>query len=138
MSTIHLYIHVVFAVKKRMPALIQGKRKMLFDHIAANAKANHINLQQIGGHDDHVHILLELSSTQCVARIVQIIKGESAWWANHTGLFENKLVWSKRYYARTIDPDNISTVKKYISGQHKHEQFFTYLNDYMNALQTEK
>jgi putative transposase len=138
MSSVHLYIHIVFGVKRRHPSLEPAKRGLLFAHIVSHAKANHIEVLQINGHDDHAHVLIKLSATQSLSSIMQSIKGESSWWANKQGLFENKLVWACGYYARSIDPGNVWIIKKYIDGQGKHDQSLSYVTSYIQTLKNEK
>jgi putative transposase len=134
MSCAYIYIHIVFGVKSRYPTLQTEKRHLLFEHIVSNAKGKNIDILQINGHDDHVHTLVRLSTSQSVSKIIQFIKGESAWWTNQQLLFENKLIWSKGYYARTVDPANLRIVRKYIAGQTKHGKGFEYVQIYMESI----
>jgi putative transposase len=138
MSSLHIYLHIVFGVKSRSPILESGKRVLLFNHIVSNAKANNIQIQEINGHDDHVHVLIKLTGTQSVSKIMNCIKGESSWWANQVKLFDGQLVWAKGYYARSIDPDNLSTIAKYIGSQaYKHSLKSAWLHQYLQIVSKE-
>ncbi len=121
MSDVRMYVHAVWAVKKRYPLLEESKRTELFVHILETAKEKNIQIKAINGHDDHVHCLIKLGSVQSISEVTQHLKGESSCWANEKNLFEKRLTWAKGYYARSVDEHNIYIVKKYIAGQHKHK-----------------
>lgn len=134
MSRVHVYIHTVFGVHRRNPTLEPEKRKLLFRHIQEQASQHAILLMAINGHNDHVHVLLALKSTQALSQCVQQIKGESARWANQQVLFENRLRWADGYYARSVDPVKIGTVKRYIREQSKHDWAFPFVEDYLQTI----
>lgn len=134
MPSVHLYIHVVFAVKKRMPRLEPGKRELLFEHMVDNAKDKKIDILSISGAEDHLHMLIRLQPVQSVSHVLQLIKGESSRWSNEMNLFSGQLVWAKGYYARSIDPGEVGIVKHYIAGQEKHASKFRYIFEYMNSV----
>jgi putative transposase len=117
MSYTTIYVHVVFAVKRRKPVLSNDKRPSLFRHIRKQSALNHIDLININGFHDHIHLLLRLHASQSLSEVVQQLKGESARWANEVQLFETKLIWAEGYYARSVDPENIRVVLDYINAQ---------------------
>jgi putative transposase len=112
-----IYLHIVFAVKKRRPVLTAEKRPLLFQHITEQTALHQIDLKSINGFDDHIHMLLRFHASQTLATLVQQIKGESARWANQANLFDTKLTWATGYYARSVDPQNVELVTRYIASQ---------------------
>lgn len=139
MSYTAIYIHVVFAVKRRSPVLTTGKRQLLFQHIREQATLNQIDLMRINGFEDHIHLLLRLHASQPLSAVVQQIKGESAWWANQVPLFDVTLKWATGYYARSVDPDNILLVTQYIASQpFKHTDKFSSISQYLSLVETGK
>jgi len=136
MSNTHIYLHVVFAVKRRQPVLLDNKRSLLLRHIEDQAAARHIELKAINGYEDHLHMLIRIRETQSIASVMQLIKGESARWANLQELFQQKLTWATGYYARSIDPRNVRQVMGYIAGQPaKHGQALEWLQGYLQSIQ---
>jgi REP element-mobilizing transposase RayT len=82
-----IWIHLVFSTKNRQPFLISDiVRKKLFEHIFENAKSKGIVISCVNGYFDHVHVLFRLLPTQQISTIVQLIKGESAFWINSNKL----------------------------------------------------
>lgn len=139
MSHTQIYLHVVFAVQKRKPVLTAGKRNPLFRHIREQASLHHIELWSINGYEDHVHLLLKLSPVQSLCGVMQQIKGESARWAGREKLFDSKLTWAKGYYARSVDPENIHQVARYITVQPcKHAFQNKWLLDYLQLIKKDE
>lgn len=94
---------------------------------------------RINGFEDHVHLLLRLHASQRLSAVVQQIKGESDWWANQVSLFDTTLNWASGYYARSVDPDNIGLVIRYIASQPtKHSDKFASVYHYLSLLETSK
>lgn len=110
MSDVRLYVHTVWGVKNRNSTLVETKREELFSHIRDNVKEINIEILTINGHTDHVHCLIRLKARQSIADTMQLIKGEAAWWANKVQLFEERLIWARSYYARSVDENNIHIV----------------------------
>lgn len=87
MSYVKIWIHSVWGTKNREPLLSKEIRKDLFRHIKENGKEKDIYIDSINGHLDHVHCLMALNADLTIAKAMQLIKGESTFWAN-----KNKLV----------------------------------------------
>ncbi len=122
MPFLKIYIHIVFSTKLRRPILLAEKRPFFFQHIRDHAKQKGILIDTIGGHVDHMHILIQPGPTQALGTIMKLIKGESAWWANRERLFEEPLIWERTYYAISVDPDAIARLRSYILNQEVHHQ----------------
>ena len=86
-----MWIHLVWATKKREPLLDKTLRLKLFSHIRENALAKNIHIDFINGYIDHIHILVSLNADQTIANIVQLIKGESSYWINKNKLTHKNL-----------------------------------------------
>ncbi|MCR5862123.1 transposase [Flavobacterium sp. J372] len=98
MPFINIYLHIVFSTKNRYPYLKTPEvRRQVWKHIFENARSKGIFIDQINGYSDHCHILLSLGSEQTLAKVVQLIKGESSHWIN-----KNKSVAMKSLSGRMI------------------------------------
>lgn len=78
MSYVRMWVHLVFATKNRMPFLTKDIRYKVQHHIAENCKEKAIYLQPINGYTDHMHCLISLGREQTIAKVAQLIKGESS------------------------------------------------------------
>lgn len=123
-------IHAVWGTKHREPILTNDNRKILFDHIAENAKSKNIILFCIGGHLDHIHCLLALSKDQTIAKTIQLLKGESSNWANKRNIFPDKLIWAEDYFAASVSESSIHKVRNYIKNQEAHHSSVSFASEF--------
>jgi REP element-mobilizing transposase RayT len=130
MSYIKIMVHVVWATKAREPLLVKENRAQLFNHIRENARLKDIYIDTIGGHADHVHCLISLGAEQSIAKIVQLIKGESSYWANKENAIKPRLVWAADYFAASVSESALQKVRDYINNQEEHHRKITFKEEY--------
>lgn len=131
MSFVKIWIHAVWATKKRQAILNQDVRKEVFNHIHKNALGKGIFMEKTGGHHNHVHCLFRLKNDQTIDTGMQLIKGESSYWFNNTSdLSRQKLYWQKEYFAVSVSESQVETVKNYISNQEEHHKKKTWEEEY--------
>lgn len=87
-----------------------------------NAKAKEIWIDEVNGYSDHIHCLVSLGKEQSIAKVAQLIKGESAYWLNKSGLLKNKFTWQDDYFAVSVSHSQIDVVRKYIRNQEEHHR----------------
>jgi putative transposase len=120
MSFVKIWVHLVFATKNREPVLTDEIRYDIYRHIMENCKDKEIFLQAINGHTDHLHCLISLGKDQTIAKITQLIKGESSFWINQNNLTPEKFSWQDDYFAVSVSESQEPTVINYIKNQEKH------------------
>ncbi len=125
-----IWIHLVWATKKRAPVLTKELRAGLFTHIRSAAKEKNIYIDFINGFIDHIHILISLESGQAIARIVQLIKGESAYWINKNRLTAEKFEWQDEYFAVSVSESGVDKLRDYIKNQEQHHKKKTFQQEY--------
>jgi len=99
-------------------------------HIKTNAVEKGIFIDRINGHDEHIHVLMLLKYDLSISKQMQLLKGESAFWANRTGLIKNGLEWADKYFAASVSNDKIDTVRAYIDNQQIHHEKMTFKEEY--------
>jgi REP element-mobilizing transposase RayT len=69
MSDTHhqLYCHFVFSTKNRKPYLQPNMRETMFEYIGGTIRGLNAAPIRIGGWVDHVHLLVKLRTTHCIA-----------------------------------------------------------------------
>jgi len=95
-----------------------------------NAKEKSIFIDSINGHDDHLHVLMLLKSENSIAKQVQLLKGESAFWINKNNIAEGKFEWADKYFAASVSTDKIPVVRSYILNQQEHHKKQSFLEEY--------
>ena len=122
MPLLKIWIHLVWATKNRAPVLTKDIREIIFKHIKENGKKKNIHVDFVNGHCDHVHCLVSLNAEQTIAKVVQLLKGESSYWANKNNLCEEKLAWQDEYFAVSVSESGVDSVREYIKNQEEHHR----------------
>jgi REP element-mobilizing transposase RayT len=76
----------------------------------------------MNGYVDHVHCLVSLGTDQTIEKIMQLIKGESSFWINKSGVCRIKFGWQDEYFAVSVSEANVPGVRKYIANQEEHHR----------------
>ncbi len=129
MAYVKIWIHAAWGTKNHQPILNREIRPVLFSHIRENARKKGIYIDYINGWLDHVHCLLALNADMSMAKVMQLIKGESAYWTNKRKLVHPKLAWADEYYAGSIAESMRNQVRDYIANQETHHKKKTYIQE---------
>ncbi len=122
MSFVKVMIHAVWGTKNRNRILEKEKRQILFEHIKTKSRDKEIFIKTINGHLDHIHILFGLNAELSLSKTIQLIKGESSFWANKQKLILPKLEWAEGYYAVSVSESIVPKVVAYINNQEEHHK----------------
>jgi putative transposase len=130
MPFIKIWIHLVWATKERKPLLTTEIRQSVFRHIRANALSKGIYVDFVNGYEDHVHCLISLNQEQTIAKIVQLLKGESSFWVNKNNLCKEKFEWQDEYFAVSVSESGVGAVRAYIKNQEEHHSRKAFAEEY--------
>ncbi|HYY15329.1 MAG TPA: transposase, partial [Gammaproteobacteria bacterium] len=87
----------------------------------------------VGGTADHVHMLVGLRATHCLADVLREIKRPSSQWVHET-LGVAEFAWQEGYGAFTVSASGIAAVKRYILRQEEHHRKKTFQEEYVAFL----
>ena len=107
-----LFVHVVWAVHGRHPAIIAARDPLLHERLRLEAAKLRSKLVAVGSADDHVHVLADLHRSVALATLVQQLKGATAR-AWNVDRLEPPLRWQVGYWAESVSPDDIEPVAGY-------------------------
>ena len=130
MPYVKLWIHLIWSTKYRRKLISRELKPLLLDHIIVNAKTKSIYIDTVNCVDDHIHVLVSLSTDQSVAKVTQMIKGESSFWVNHNHLIKSKFEWQDEYCALTISYSHVDRVRQYIRNQEEHHRVKTFSEEF--------
>ena len=123
MSVVKIWVHFVWSTKERQPFLMNPDvRRSLFEHVVENAKQKDLHLECFNGWIDHVHALVSLGPNQTIAKVAQLLKGESSRWMNESGQLHSRFEWQNDYYAVSISEAAVGGVREYIRTQDEHHR----------------
>jgi len=131
MPFIKVYIHFVWSTKNRVQTLNTFElRQKVWQHIRENAKKKDLFIDFVNGHAEHCHCLVSLGVDQTISKVMQLIKGESAFWFNKQGLTKQKLEWQDEYFAVSVSESQIDMMRNYIKNQEEHHKHKTFQQEY--------
>ncbi len=77
MPFIKIWIHLVWATKKRARLLTKDMRQQVFKHIRDYGLSKGIHVGFVNGHIDHVHCLILLNADQTIANMLQLLRAKA-------------------------------------------------------------
>jgi REP element-mobilizing transposase RayT len=102
MSYVSAYFHCVFSTKERRRLITPELRERLLPFLGGIARQNKMKAIEIGGVEDHAHILLSLPSAMAVSEALQLIKGGSSKWVHETFNEHRLFAWQEEYGAFSV------------------------------------
>jgi putative transposase len=134
MSYISSYHHCVFSTKERRPLITPVLRERLWPFLGGIARQNKIKAIEIGGVEDHVHMLLSLPATMSIAKAMQLIKGGSSKWVHETFPEHRLFGWQEKYGAFSVSVSQLDKIIQYIRNQPKHHKKMTFQEEFLELL----
>lgn len=131
-----IWIHCIWSTKDREPMMNQDLRNKLFAHIAENAQGKGILLDTCNDTIDHVHALIRLKPDQTLAKVIQLIKGESSHWVNKNQLTRFHFEWQEEYIALSVSESAVTIVRDYIHSQEEHHRKKGFKEEYEECMKT--
>lgn len=130
MPFIKIWVHLVWATKSRKPFLEKNIRQQVFKHIKENGLIKGVHMDFVNGHIDHVHCLVSLNTGQTIGKVVQLLKGESAYWINKNNLISDKFEWQDEYFAVSVSESGVNRLREYIKNQEIHHSKKSFQQEY--------
>jgi REP element-mobilizing transposase RayT len=134
MSYISSYFHCVFSTKERRRLIVPELRDRLWPFLGGIARQNKMKAIEIGGVEDHVHLLLSLPSTMAVSKALQLIKGGSSKWVHETFPEHRLFAWQEEYGAFSVSVSQLDKTIEYITGQEAHHRKLTFQDEFLALL----
>ena len=129
-----IYYHVVFAVKYRRSQIPMEKRDELYAYISGIVYRNDCRLMCIGGIGDHIHMLIRMAPTVCIANLVKSIKIATTNYIAGRGYSPFKFHWQEGYGAFTVSANHVAGVREYINNQVEHHLNVSFIDEYKRIL----
>jgi putative transposase len=131
----NLLYHVVFSTKCRIPLITKNIQDELYRYIGGIIHNEDGVSLEIGGTNDHMHLLAKFKSAISVSEMLGRIKANSSKWANENKMELRKFGWQEGYGAFSVSESQVNSVVKYIRGQEEHHRKQTFQEEYVALLQ---
>jgi REP-associated tyrosine transposase len=129
-----LHYHIVFSTKNRVRYITKEIQQRLWSYIGGVARAHNMTALQVGGIEDHLHILANAPAVLSPCQIAQYLKGDSSKWIREKLPNLSDFAWQDGYGAFTVGKSNLPEVIRYIQNQHGHHCKKTFQEEYLEFL----
>ena len=129
-----LHYHLVFSTKDRLPLIASEWRERLHDYLGGTLCGLDAFPQTIGGVADHVHLLVGLKATHCLAHVLRELKKASSVWL-HEQTRLRPFGWQEGYAAFTVSATVRDAVRKYILNQEEHHRKKSFREELVEMLE---
>ena len=134
-SLSRILVHLVFSTKERARLLSPATQNELHPYLAVVLRDNGCPALQVGGVDDHVHLLFGLSRTLSIGQVVEIVKTSSSKWLKTKGPELAEFHWQGGYGAFSVSQSNADEVVRYIQSQETHHRTQTFQEEFRKFLE---
>jgi putative transposase len=134
-SLARILVHLIFSTKNREPFLSVDLQAELHPYLSAVLNNDGCSTIQVGGVEDHVHLLFGLSRTQTLARVVENVKTSSSKWIKTKGVPLAHFYWQAGYGAFSVSQSNAAAVIRYIQNQAEHHRRESFQDEFRRFLQ---
>ncbi len=128
-----LHYHIVFSTKERRPLIRAEWRDRLHAYLGGIVRNQGGVAEAAGGVADHVHLLVSLRTTHCLADSVRDLKKDSSNWTAEN--FDHGFSWQEGYAVFSVSAMHIEPVRTYIAGQEEHHQKANFLDELRKLLE---
>jgi REP element-mobilizing transposase RayT len=128
-----LHYHLVFSTKDRKPTIVPAWRARLHEYLGGIVQGLGGVSQRVGGACDHVHLLVGLKATHCLADFMRELKKASSVW-EHDEIGSKRFAWQEGYAAFTVSATSRAAVRRYIDNQDEHHRGRTYREELIEML----
>lgn len=130
-SLSRVVVHLVFSTKNRTPWLRDvALRQELYQYmggILVNIECPPI---LIGGIEDHVHVLCNLSRKLAIMNLVEELKTEPSKWLKTKRPDLTEFHWQAGYGVFSVSQSNVEAVKTYIANQEEHHKRMSFQDEF--------
>ena len=128
-----LHYHLVFGTKNREAIILPAWRARLHDYLGGTIRGLGAFPQGVGGVGDHVHLLVGLKATHCLADVMRELKKASSVWV-HEQVGMPAFAWQEGYAAFTVSATSREAVKHYIANQEEHHRVKSFRGELVEML----
>ncbi len=117
-----IWIHAVWATKKRFPLIHTTVEQKIYQFISEQLREQGCPVRIVNGMPDHIHCLFLLNPKKSIAEVIKQIKGSSSHFVNRNNLIVEKFAWQTGYASFSVSESAVEKVFEYIKNQKSHHQ----------------
>ena len=129
-----LYIHATFHVKYNSVLLRKQDYADLYAYIGQVLKTQGCTPKQIGGVENHIHILCIMSKNIALAKLMEEVKRNSSRWIKTKDDYYKDFAWQGGYGCFSVSQSVVDRTRRYIQNQEQHHHGTTFEEEYLAFL----
>jgi REP element-mobilizing transposase RayT len=129
-----LHVHIVFSTKQRRPWLHPALRPRIWAYQSRILQNLECHAITVGGVDDHVHILCNLTKKQPPMKVIEVLKKDSSKFVKTLGEGLDQFHWQDGYGLFSVSPSHVEAVRRYVLGQEEHHRKTTFQDEFLRLL----
>lgn len=130
-----IYLHFIFAVKKRECLIAKEHKEELHKYIAALVQNRNAKMLAVHCMPDHTHLFIGMKPTTVISNFIKEVKVESNEFVNGKKWIKGKFSWQEGYGVFSYSHSQISNVINYIKDQEAHHKRSTFNQEYHQLLE---
>lgn len=129
-----LHYHLVFSTKNREARIAAAWRSRLHEYLGGTVRGLGGFSNEVGGVADHVHLLVGLKATHCLADLMRELKKASSIWV-HEEIGDKSFAWQDGYAAFTVSAPSREAIREYIANQEEHHRVKSFREELIAMLE---
>ncbi len=130
----NLNYHIVFSTKYRDSLIHQSIEDELYLYIGGIIRDEEGILLEIGGTENHIHLVIKLKPAHFIPDILRLIKGSSSRWINNHKKTEMYFSWQTGYGAFSVSKAELPQIQAYVCRQKEHHGHYSYKDEFIQLL----
>ena len=131
-SLCSVHVHAVFSTKERRPFLADPAfRKELYAYASEVSRRLDCQIIEIGGVEDHTHLLARLGRTVSIAEWMREVKRVSSTFIKEK---QPLFAWQAGYGVFGVDPNGLEPVIAYIRNQETHHHKVSFQEEFRELM----
>ena len=124
-------LHIIFHTKAQSTDVLDNDLARLHQYIGGIVKGLGAVLIEVGGTNDHVHLICSLPKTMALADFMRTVKTESSRWIKSLNQhYYGAFAWQEGYAAYSVSTSVLPKVIQYIRNQQEHHKVRTFMDEY--------
>lgn len=128
----NILFHLVFSTKHRQPLILAEFRDRLYEYMGGIIRAQRGVLIEIGGVEDHIHLLIRWHTDMALSELMRQLKGGSSLWVHES--LQRPFGWQDGYAAFSVSQSGVEAVRRYIQTQDAHHQRMSFQEELRELL----
>ena len=130
-----LFYHIVFSTKNRAAFIRPEIENRVWAYVGGIARTHKMTAIQIGGVEDHVHVLCNLTRKLAPMNLLEILKKDSSKFVKTLGPQLGAFHWQDGYGGFSVGRSGLPTVRNYIASQKEHHRRASYEEEFIALLE---